>query len=455
MKQHRTKIKNALSKSVPEWNDNAMWEDIESYLPPKKNNKNLGFFTVAALILLIISGYMIIKNQNHSIHSTTNSNKTILSENNSATNTLSNQNKLAKNINNETIKSTTSINNLNDIKHIKPINKKYNSPKIKSTNTDVFTAYTKNNTSNIFRLIQNKHNSSYLKLTETNSKIYLSNNNSSYENIAKLTKIYQKFPELISTIRNIKINLPDIEIDNNISKIINQPKYSIDLDVGMFYTTRFLTSTGNQNWINRKIQSETILESTNTSISFHKYYRNNLSVEIGLTYTQMVEMFIHRDSTVSITKVYSDTAYIYPNGLYSGGMVNKTTTVYRTIKSPNRFRYLSIPIGINYNFKLNNNIIQIGCGVNIDFWSKYKGYSLGLNGKTIQSTDKLNELYKRPLGISSGFFNANYRFTINSTISGKIGFVSTIDIRSSNVNKSISQKYKQYGALLGLSYRFK
>ena len=198
-----------------------------------------------------------------------------------------------------------------------------------------------------------------------------------------------------------------------------------------------------------------MLESTNTSISIQKYYKNKFSVEIGLSYSQMVEMFIHRDSTVSISKVYSDTAYIYPNGLYSGGMVNKTTTVYKTIKSPNRFKYLSIPIGINYNFRINNNIIQIGCGVNIDFWSKYKGYSLGLNGKTIKSTDKLNELYKRPFGISSVFFSANYKFIINSIFSGKIGLKSTKDVVSSNGNKSISQKYNQYGVLLGLSYRIK
>lgn len=450
MNRHRNKIKKALSKEVPYWDDRDVWKGIENSLEPENNKKKGVLFLILVLLLVFISGYLIYKKGDSNTLSIANVESKIIEGNKSSrtVGVVASKNKLKSNLTkhgnitqNNTLNSekTNKRSSINDGDKI--FTKKNNKKSLSNSIND----------KNIV-LINNKYEPSNNIIDSKNS--FHSKVLGNRKEITKFVFIRNSIKELSPSNRNTITFKPTLDSSDYFSNTIRIKKYSLDFIGGVYYTIRELSSNNNYYWVNRKINKETMLESTNYSLAFQKFFNNNLSISLGLGYNQIIEKFIHTDSTVFVTKVYSDTAYIYLDGRYEGGMVNKTTTKYRFIKSPNRFRFLSIPISVYYNIPTANGRFQIGTGINIDIWSKYTGYSLSINNKTIHSQQKLNELYKRPIGISSLFFRVNYCFNIVKNIKGNIGLRSVIDLKSSNTIGTITQKYRQHGAIIGVSYVF-
>jgi len=448
MKQHRSKIKNALSKDVPNWDDSDVWKGIENTLPPeKRNNKGFLYFIAIAIVFMII-GYSYLDKKNNISNSknktqTSNSNSTVI--NNEVFieySPIKTEKQKIKGLDKPIIytKRKNDLNKYNS--RIKKAN--FNSNILKKVKKQNTLQINKNKLVNIVQ-VSNKVTTNYLQAKNINTG----------KNIWLISKLNQNIKEINIPKIIVKIDTPEIISVKKEIRFKSEPKYSLDFNSGVYYTKRSLSSSSYSNWIEKKNKSETILETTDLFLSITRYFNNRISVSVGVQYSQIIEEFIHTDSTISISKIFSDTAFIFSNGVYTGGMVNKTTTDYRTIKSPNRFKYLSIPIGIYYYIPIRKNQIQLGGGINIDLWSKYTGYSLDFNNKTINSHKKLDELYKRPIGISSVFISVKYKFKLKNKFMANIGIKSTMDIMSSNRSKKITQKYNQYGINLGLSYLLK
>lgn len=448
MKQHRTKIKNALSNEVPKWDDLDVWKGIEDNLPAKKKRRIGYYFFIASALLLLVTSYLSFKYINNSSNSLINSKiKTETTNKNTSSNEIQHNN-----TNTGIVSSAFSISQNIDSNKISKSDPRLNTLSKENRTTKHYKNNSKKIGSNSSKLVFEKISKHVPNINlKEDSEFTSSTQMIINKNISELVLTNQFIRKLENPKRHFSIRTPNFGIVKKTKSQV-ESKYTVDFIGGVYFTARTLSSSNYQNWINRKIEKETMLESTNFTLSLQRHFNNNFSVLIGLGYTQTIERFIHKDSIVSVSEVYSDTAFVYPSGIYVGGMVNKTTTNYKTIKSPNRFRYLSIPIGVNYNIHCSKSTIQIGGGINIDFWSRYSGYSLDLDNKTIHSSNELNNLYKRPIAISSIYFKTNYSFKFNNSFTGKIGFKSIFDINSSNTNKDIVQKYALYGGYIGLTY---
>lgn len=203
--------------------------------------------------------------------------------------------------------------------------------------------------------------------------------------------------------------------------------------------------------------SESKKYSFSDEVSFGTEYRNGLFVELGLRYDQINEQFNYLDANAQgqSTVVVSDT-------IWSGNMsevIQDTVTTQlsgqREIVNNNRFRKISVPFSIGYQFPLNKKVsIAARSGLVLNVWSKYEGKMFDENFNVVSIDDRQNS--------SNPFFNklvhsvsasAYLQYKMNKRMEFLVGLDGFRNLGSTSYDTNpIDQKYTSLGVFIGTKY---
>lgn len=482
MKDHKNKIKEALNKPVPNWDEDGVWEHLDKNLPKKKNKKRfffLLFFSLLGISLMLsklsmqeIGNIGASENTNITIDENQ-ENKKIKNEQLERETYLQSSSLLEKEeiiLSNTTIKEEnpsdkSASDKTSSSKQI--LNKQTLTSSSQSLISENPTSYNKNfstNTSdnqseNNTNQTENKTSKSIATkddqntiLAHTNNSIEPSTNQNTLLDFQKLSFIKLQQLSILDDkmiLKNAKLSI----VEEN-TKPLNF--YSASFTAGVFYTTRNLQSDIHKLWEQRKNATEQIAESSEYQILVQSKFNNHWSIGTGINFRQTIEVYEDRDSTIlSVTPIQHDSTYLINNVAVSG-VSNLTRLQYRNVYSPNKFQTVNIPIALGYQFDMKKVTLGITFGSNLKIWQRYSGHSVNLNNNITNDPDELKNLYTSKITFGSTFLSAQLNRRFGAHWDLNLGLKSIVDFNSNifSDEKEIDLRYKLLGAYLGVSRRF-
>ncbi len=186
-------------------------------------------------------------------------------------------------------------------------------------------------------------------------------------------------------------------------------------------------------------------------------YRSGLFFELGVRYDQINEKFNYFDPNA-----LSESTVIVSDTIVSEGMtqviVDTVTTKLpgvREIVHNNRFRKISLPLSVGYQFPINKKVsVAARTGIVMNVWSKYIGKMFDENLDVVSIVDRQNG--------NNPFFNklvhsvsasAYLQYKMNKRMEILVGLDGYKNIGSTSYDTNpIDQKYSSLGIFIGTKY---
>ena len=334
----------------------------------------------------------------------------------------------------------------------------YNSPVIGNTK----------NTGTIFIDKNNKGKIVGLNIgTETSSRDMASKNPSTYK--ADAPKRLPLLPISLFGSREQELVLAKRAIQNPIDNVAKKTEdkispafaFSIGVHGSVGYAARQLKAVSPEHETLLKLRDDTEipLETVVAGVRFRTTHKSGVGFVTGLQYTRMAERLHFEDTIVDVDSIdgiqalavnlYGDTTPIY-------GKVPLTTTKNILKKHFNSYRFLDVPVLVNYNFKNKNAKWAMGveAGIFANISLKTKGEIYDKNMDIIDLEKEQPNLYKSKIGLSyyiglTGTYDMSQKWRL--AISPHIRYFPK-NIAADNYR--LEQKYTLYGLDMGLYYRF-
>ena len=473
------KIKAALKPDIPQWDDNALWDKIETQLPEKKKKNRFfwlfffgGLIAVGAFFLLgdfnanenavaasIEGSNTKDKNTIEEIKTTQQSNDKVHTEKpfgDSQSKTVKNQS------NGQTSNSLTATQS----KTIEKINLAQDSPPAKMDLTN-------------YRISQGEQSPpqrSYINIQKTSKPSESKNELTTIESaerknvkglLSTPTTLSQQVEFLSLSTLSLMVFTPDQDFDTEIKikqyylvdkQIKNEPikpASSIHLSAGILNTMRRLETSTETDWVNRKQATESLKETIDFQFSYQKGLFKNISISAGLGFRQIVELSTAIDSLVETQPVVSDSAFIVntiSGPVYLAGTAEEKSVQRRTTITPNRYRRIYLPLKLLYDLPLRRSTLQLGIGANLDLYSNFDGAALDFDQTRTKDPDQIAAIYDNKVDLSELSFQLNYIHPIANKLDLFVGVQYVRGVRNHLRSERVGMRYDHFGMVGGFRF---
>ncbi|MEL7121832.1 MAG: hypothetical protein AAFO07_20460 [Bacteroidota bacterium] len=424
-------IKSTLLNNVPNWDEEALWQEIESDLP-KRKKRILGYWWFGILIIAVVGD-------------------TIISFDRSLlVSTITSQQSLGH-------KEVTVFQN----KH-------------------VFNSLT--STHNPSALVSSKSNNQHIRTVPAYSTPIQLEENQAIRQPKPISKTLEPLstiklplngPKPLSSYLQNDLSLPTLtspikEVShapiNVLSPIdpFHLPKGKITLET---YTTvsypwrSFHPKEAiDQNYLAEKTKLETPLEGLSMGILLGIPLKKNWTLKIGLERQQITERLNYSSVNIAPLSVESDSAYFYFNTanekIYVPGILEGNVQNTRSIINYNTYKLYNAPILLGYEHHQKRLNWFFNAGISINLSQEFRGKLLNQNGELI-NTNEINETgyFKSTVGLSFlADFGLSYHFKQNLKFTLAMNH-QYYNSSFTNVDKTgYRQRYSLSGLRLGVQY---
>ncbi len=444
-------IKKALDHQVPNWDDTAMWDQIEHSLPKEKKRRRFlwwlfsgaGLAAIAMITVLYLLPSQVNDNRANQVTKNSNIETTVISEKHKES--ISTEDGKPNNVdataNNykESSDATVEVNSLaSEIK----INKSKISKE--SKNDQPF--------GNSFGNTPSQSSTSF---SHSSAISQGKNHNITSTNISNsiIPKSQLNFDQAIGTIAftpksnqesKNKVDLFNSAIKLDISKESNAVRISnaIVFDFGIYGTLRSLTASDYGDWVSAKNEQETLLETVDFNLQFQQAIFKNMRLGIGVGYSQVNEMLTWTDTIVSSI----DTTYT--PSLQSV----KTTSNVLQIETPNAYKTIYIPISATFIKTRDKWMYSASLGADISLFTNYRGRYLNTSLDDLSIDRSATDLINNNIGLQHLTASLNCGYQIREQLYLTAGLRGKVGIQNRLANSSTNLRYHAYGVQIGLRY---
>ncbi len=425
--KNNDKIKAALNKDVPTWDENALWDKIENQLPEEKKNRK-GIWMLFFGLLVLLGGWGIGAFEHSNIQTGEEAKGRAFEQSNIQT---GEQVKGASGLARDLADTNVPLDASGPARDLADTNVPLDASGLAREYSDTNVAI---DTSGRAR-----------DLADTN--VPLDALGPSLSPKASAGKHALMLHEKIAA---------DSENSDPINKVTNLTKAqnAIKITTGIFNTSRSLSSTTDTEWIDAKQQTESLHESMDYQIAYEKRILRNLYLSAGVGFRQSIEISTFRDSLVNDRMIDSDSAIIVntlTGSHYFSGKIEEKTTQGRTTITPNKYRRLYLPLRLAYQVQKNKSSLQFGIGLNIELLSNFKGAALDFDMQRTKDTEQIASIYKNKVEISELSFDLSYAYALNKKLNLVAGLGYLHGIKNHLNHDAYNLKYRHLGLRLGVS----
>ncbi len=459
-------IKNILHKEAPEWDKSLVWQNIEQQIQPKKKRRPVFIFLFLMVISLVIV-WSVMK---------TLKTPTSLIESNPINDVLVTQKHVNK-IDDRSIDSRLSakedstliIQKENDItENTSILASKSSSPLFKPFyNDDPMIENKSQNPSVRKNWINDLIEADKIDLGNTLQENLLdtSQNISLISAVLKKDDITDQYEEPSLPTLNFKSissnNINNVSVNQKHQQSINHntfPQWHLSFSSSYAAVRRKISHSDplTLNYSNTQEQHVTSNEALSATWMVSRKAFKNIYFSAGVRYLQINEFLVADDVIINSGIQQNDQAYVLNNisgNTYLSGERAYTRRQGFSIKSPNKYQRINIPIGISSMNSLMGRDITFGIGMDFNVYQRYSGINMGLDNKFIyKEADKFSEIYRKNW-VNSWFVHFNVDILKYNDFRVFVGGHYASDIGSTLQTRwAIHQNYSRYGLELGLKY---
>ena len=212
-----------------------------------------------------------------------------------------------------------------------------------------------------------------------------------------------------------------------------------------------------EEYMNSRHVTESKRYSYSDEVTFGMEYRSGFFAELGIRYDQINEKFNYLDPNAyqSSTVITIDTIFAGDNPEI---LVDTVTTILageREILSNNKFRKLSIPFSVGYQYPLNKKVsLAAKAGIVVNVLSNYEGrmFDEELNVTSIQDRQASKDPFYNKL-VHSFSGSAFLQYHVNRNMEFLVGVNAYKNLGSTSFETNpIDQKYSSLGIFVGGKY---
>ncbi|HHH53036.1 MAG TPA: hypothetical protein ENK91_05210, partial [Bacteroidetes bacterium] len=353
-----------------------LWAGIEKKLD-KKDRKFPVWWILLPVLLLAFSGTLVVLNYN--------SNKDI---NNDQGNTIESvYNKISNSKSSEKRKQQFNTVNKTDVKAKQAEKFKNKQGKRKFEKEDIPVVYLNNSTESTKTIEKNTDKSIELTGYEEQSNV----KEQKQEEIALSNKI---MVDLLPTLNfELKHKISFLEYNRPYgdyfkTKVKNSKGFwskSMDIGAGFAFVDKKMIASEikYENYLNKRLKTESYLESFNTEILFNLHHSSGFFISTGLNYTQVDERFKDLDSidvykeNEGITKEIND-----GNGNISflRGQKEVVEHIIWDKIIYNYYSFIELPLSIGYGFEAGKMKVELNGGISYNLRLLRRGQIIGIDG---------------------------------------------------------------------------
>lgn len=218
-----------------------------------------------------------------------------------------------------------------------------------------------------------------------------------------------------------------------------------------------IKSPAGEEYLSARHASESKQYSFSDELAFGVEYRGGLFAELGLRYDQINEKFSYFDPNArgESTVIVSDTIFTGGTPQVIVDTVTTQLTGLREVVNNNRYRKVSVPLSIGYQYLLNKKVsIAARTGLVLNVWSKFDGKIFDENLEVVSIGERQDS--------NSPFFNklvhsvsasAYLQYKMNKRMEFLVGLDGFRNIGSASFDSNpIDQKYSSLGIFVGTKY---
>jgi hypothetical protein len=442
-------IKKALDHNVPEWDDSALWNQIEESLPAEKPRRRIFWWLFSSVGMAFI-GLVLILTLNPSPE------KVNFAKDQSQV--ISKQTQLSEtdDITTKSIESSSTISQPQSTSNLQATVVK-NSNQSKPNNHLNSTAATKPIASRSEAVVDN-----HLAKTHTLSN----NNNTSIDQTRTQYSLPQTQLSNIASKQTVRIPLEQTAAINSLTFIPNPttinpnisitPEYTSQsfenstktneiqdallIDFGIYRTLRSISAPDYSDWATIKDEQESQLETVDFNLQYQRSIYRNIHLGIGVGYSQINERLTWRDTMVATM----DTTYTT-----SIKSVRTTSNVLQ-IETPNAYQSVYIPLSVSYVNTINKWMYSANVGADISLFSYFKGRYLNTDLDDLSSVENRAEILNNSIGIQSLTASINVGYQLKEGIYLTAGLRGKYGIQNRLADSSTYLGYHNYGVQIGL-----
>ena len=443
-------------ESNPQWNKEALWNDIESKMDaPKKRRRFIMLFILGMALLgliIIIDSYnnshIDIQDKAEDFATTSKSKITkAIINTNDISNDFEDNEVLDEQVVvvNGSIKGTGTI-KPNSIKHLEQIKTVIQDFEQMDVKSDL-----------VQKQILNPNNKVELSADKVNAMI-----DESSELISKQVSDL----EFLAGLGLIKIDRHQTEVKLDM-KLVKTPKRAKVVDdkyiwhqlesfagIGLAIRTLDAQSESSSTIVNARLTNETTLEKRSFGLLFRKGIRQNWHLSTGLQYNEQYERLNLAFTDQSIESRKKMDAYVYTgvNGISSfiEGDVDVTISQDFDIQHYNVLRSIDIPLLLGYHIQRSKLGFMLEAGPSINIVQSFSGRIFDL--ENVESNSK--EIYKNRTGLKAQT-RVGVQYFISKGLSINSGFIYTKQFGSSvEANQNYGLSYSDLSFNIGVSIQF-
>lgn len=374
------------NNSIPQWDKEALWTEIEESLDQKERSKNRIFLWTVLIGIVLLATYFIQDEYND--NSTVN---TSISKDESVE--VVSENDHIKDVNTAPIMMNNSMDDHSSIVKKEIIVRKEAGAMKQNY---ALGQRSEENQQYVQPKKSLKHDSIllYRSIVDAKNEEHIGKKIKEESNIRVISPSYL----LMSLVPNeLTIQHRNFEQKRmfNIHNINN--KYGISAEYSFGFSRRQLAGD-NIEYVVAKEKYERPLESQLFSIGINRNIKN-FTVQLGFSYERSTVALDYSDHRqVGERSVYSDSAYyqiVSGSKIYIPGERKVKEYELRHIYSPNRIERIYIPIQIGYSFKKHG--VHLFASYYHNVWQRHQGYFLDEELALIEKSDRasINEMYNR------------------------------------------------------------
>ena len=413
------KLKKALNESVPSWDDDLIWEEIEKALPNKKKKRGLFWLWIPLLLLTSTFALYFYFSDFMESEKITPSLEPIASNGEVHSDIASADPIVVRSvIHNETTNKGDTDKLISDKPSLKKsISKDYT---ISILNTEgISPRMGKDNLSD--------DNFTYTSLPTFDKAKSKQEIQTTQNDIVKTSTSFHKMETLLLLPFNIKTSVSDSlgsfhKYDSGIQlNKKSSSRFYLQSNSGISYTSRILLEPANNDWISNRSNRETLLETYDFNLALQLELKSHFIASLGIGFVNTIDKITSRD-TVEIGKevIQSDSAYVV-NSLFLPGNLERTSMEVYTISTPNQYRSLMVPLSLGYRFNRNRWLADVFVGSEFRIWSSFKGKFLDFDLRLIENEKLPVNFFSRGFGLSSVYVGANCAYELHQNFAVLLG----------------------------------
>ncbi len=210
------------------------------------------------------------------------------------------------------------------------------------------------------------------------------------------------------------------------------------------------------NYSNTQEQHVTPNEAISATWMVNKKTFKNIYFSSGVRYLQINEFLVAEDVIINSGMEQNDQAYVINNtsgNTYLSGERAYTHRQGFSIKSPNKYQRINIPLGVHSMSSIMGRTFTLGVGMDLNIYQRYSGINLGLDEKFIyHEANKFIEIYRKNW-VNSWFVHFHVDILKYNDFRMSIGGHYASDIGSTVRSRwAVNQNYSRYGLEIGLAH---